>query len=119
MLTLSTLALSTLTFSVLPLPVQALAVKVSSPMAMGSPWWEDYGITEHFLCPDQRRVTLERNDAQASLIAGRFRSTLFRQASNQPGLRYRNEQMTVILKGDVLTMEQLSRRLDCLRTEQV
>lgn len=91
----------------------------ASTLAMGSPWWEDYGITEQFLCPDQRRVTLERNDAQASLIAGRFRSTLFREASDLPGLRYRNEQMTLILKGDVLTMEQLSRRLECLRTEQV
>ena len=90
-----------------------------STLAMGSPWWEDYGITEQFLCPDQRRVTLERNDAQASLIAGRFRSTLFREASDLPGLRYRNDQMTLILKGDVLTMEQLSRRLECLRTEQV
>jgi hypothetical protein len=90
-----------------------------STLAMGSPWWEDYGITEQFLCPDQRRVTLERNDAQASLIAGRFRSTLFREASDLPGLRYRNEQMTLILKGDVLTMEQLSHRLECLRTEQV
>ena len=90
-----------------------------STLAMGSPWWEDYSITEQFLCPDQRRVTLERNDAQASLIAGRFRSTLFREASDLPGLRYRNEQMTLILKGDVLTMEQLSHRLECLRTEQV
>ena len=90
-----------------------------STLAMGSPWWEDYGITEQFLCPDQRRVTLERNDAQASLIAGRFRSTLFREASDLPGLRYRNKQMTLILKGDVLTMEQLSHRLECLRTEQV
>jgi hypothetical protein len=64
-------------------------------------------------------VTLERNVALASLIAGRFRSTLFREASDLPGLRYRNEQMTLILKGDVLTMEKLSQRLECLRTEQV
>jgi len=113
---------------VLPFPVllpllstQLLAMQPLAPssLAMGSPWWEDYGITEQFLCPDQRRVTLERNDSQASLIAGRFRSTLFREASDLPGLRYRNEQMTLILKGDVLTMEQLSRRLECLRTEQV
>jgi len=90
-----------------------------STLAMGSPWWEDYGITEQFLCPDQRRVTLERNEAQASLLAGRLRSTLFREASDLPGLRYRNEQMTLILKGDVLTMEKLSQRLECLRTEQV
>ncbi len=98
----------------LPLPLLALTL-----ISMGSPWWEDYGITEQFLCPNQRRITLERNDAQASLIAGRFRSTLFREASELPGIRYRNDQVTLILKGDVLTMEQRSQRLDCLRTEQV
>ena len=86
---------------------------------MGSPWWEDYGITERFLCPNERRITVERNDAQASLIAGRYRSTLFREASDLPGIRYRNDQMTLILKGDLLTMEQQSRRLECVRTEQV
>ena len=106
----------TLLLPLLSLPLPLLAATL---LSMGSPWWEDYGITEHFLCPDQRKVTIERNDAQASLIAGRFRSTLFREASDLPGLRYRNEQMTLILKGDVLTMEQLSRRLECLRTEQV
>ena len=88
-------------------------------LAMGSPWWEDYGITERFLCPNERRITVERNDAQASLIAGRYRSTLFREASDLPGIRYRNDQMTLILKGDLLTMEQQSRRLECVRTEQV
>lgn len=98
------------------MPLTLLAMSLIS---MGSPWWEDYGITEQFLCPDQRRVTLERNDSQASLIAGRFRSTLFREASDQPGIRYRNEQMTLTLRGDMLTMEQLSRRLECMRTEQV
>ena len=98
----------------LPLPLLAFTL-----LAMGSPWWEDYGITEQFLCPNQRRVTLERNDSQASLIAGRFRSTLFREASELPGIRYRNDQVTLILKGDVLTMEQRSQRLECLRTEQV
>ncbi|MEX0587764.1 MAG: hypothetical protein WD136_00765 [Cyanobium sp.] len=100
--------------TVLPLTLLAMSL-----ISMGSPWWEDYGITEQFLCPDQRRVTLERNESQASLIAGRFRSTLFREASDQPGIRYRNEQMTLTLRGDMLTMEQLSRRLECMRTEQV
>lgn len=96
------------------LPLLALAL-----LSMGSPWWEDYGITEKFICPDQRRVILERNDAQASLLAGRFRSTLFRVASELPGIRYRNEQLTLILRGDVLIMEQQFLRLECLRTEQV
>lgn len=102
------------------LPVMfPLSLLALSLLSMGSPWWEDYGITEQFLCPNARRVTLERNDAQASLIAGRFRSTLFREASDLPGIHYRNDQMTLVLKGDVLTMEQQSRRLECLRTEQV
>lgn len=107
------------------LPLSLLSVSLAplwwafSLLSMGSPWWEDYGISERFLCPDNRAVTLERNDAQASLIAGRFRSTLFREDSNLPGLRYRNEQMTLILRGDVLTMEQAFQRLECLRTQQV
>ena len=88
-------------------------------LSMGSPWWEDYGITEQFICPDQIRVTLERNDAQASLLTGRFRSTMFREASDLSGIRYRNEQLTLVLRGDVLTMEQQFRRLECLRTDQV
>jgi hypothetical protein len=49
---------------VLPIPMLLLSL-----LSMGSPWWEDYGITEKFLCPNERAVTLERNDAQASLIA--------------------------------------------------
>jgi hypothetical protein len=96
------------------LPLLAIAL-----LSMGSPWWEDYGITEKFICPDQRPVTLERNDAQASLLAGRSRSTLFREASDQPGIRYRNGQLTLVLRGDVLTMEQQSFRMECLRTDQV
>jgi hypothetical protein len=84
-----------------------------------SPWWEDYATTETFLCPNQGRVVLERNDAQASLITGRFRSTLFRDPRASGDVRYRNEWMTVILRGDVLTMERLPSRIDCLRTEQV
>jgi hypothetical protein len=96
------------------MPLLALAL-----LSMGSPWWEDYGITEQFICPDQSRVTLERNDAQASLLTGRFRSTMFREASDLPGIRYRNEQLTLVLRGDVLTMEQQFGKLECLRTEQV
>jgi hypothetical protein len=100
------------------MPMLPLSLALSL-LSMGSPWWEDYGITEKYLCPNDRAVTLERNEAQASLIAGRFRSTLFRDNSDLLGLRYRNDQMTLILRGDVLTMEQSVQRLECLRTEQV
>jgi hypothetical protein len=100
------------------MPLLPLSLALSL-LSMGSPWWEDYGITEKYLCPNDRAVTLERNEAQASLIAGRFRSTLFRDNSDLPGLRYSNDQMTLILRGDVLTMEQSVQRLECLRTEQV
>ena len=96
-----------------------LALGLLPLLAMQSPWWENYDVRERFICGDRFSVVLERNASQASLIAGRSRSTLFREASDLPGLRYRNEQMTLILKGDVLTMEQLSHRLECLRTEQV
>ena len=88
-------------------------------LVAASPWWEDYATTETFLCPNQGPVVLERNDAQASLITGRFRSTLFRDPVATADLRYRNDWMTVILRGDVLTMERLPSRVDCLRTEQV
>lgn len=96
------------------LPLLALAL-----LSMGSPWWEDYGISEQFICPDQSRITLERNDAQASLLTGHFRSTMFREASDLPGIRYRNEQLSLVLRGDVLIMELQFRKLECLRTEQV
>ena len=88
-------------------------------LAMGSPWWEQYETRETFLCPNQGRVVVERNDAQASLLAGRFRSTLFREESPLPGLRYGNDLMRLVLKGDVLNLEHGSRKLECLRTEQV
>lgn len=96
-----------------------LSLLAGAALAAGSPWWEDYTTKETFLCPNQGRVVLERNDAQASLITGRYRSTLFRDASVSGALSYRNDWMTVILRGDVLTMERLPSRVDCLRTEQV
>ncbi len=86
---------------------------------MSSPWWEDYGIKERYLCSDRGQVVLERNDAQASLITGRYRSTLFRQTSAEPGIRYENDGMRVILRGDELTLEKLPLRVQCIRTEQV
>ena len=95
------------------MPLLALAL-----LSMGSPWWEDYGITEQFICPDQSRVTLERNDAQASLISGNVRYTLFREASSQPGLIFQSEAMTLTLWGDSLTLEQGRRKLQCTRTDQ-
>jgi hypothetical protein len=56
-----------------------LLLLTSGALAMGPPWWKDYTTKEVFLCPNQSRVVLERNDAQASLLSGRFRSTLFRE----------------------------------------
>ena len=90
-----------------------------SLVAQFSPWWEHYDTRETFQCPRLGRVTLERNDAQASLIAGGVRSTGFRDDSGLTGIRYRNEQITLILKGDLLTIEQRPTRIECTRTEQV
>ena len=87
-------------------------------LAMGSPWWEDYGTNETFLCPTQGALIIERNDAQASVLSGRFRTTLFRENSDLPGLRYGDDRMRVIIRGDVLTLEQLPDRFDCMRSQQ-
>ena len=89
-----------------------------SVLALSSPWWEDYDIRDRFLCGDQGSVVVERNDAQASLISGRSRFTLFRVASSQPGLRFATDGMELILWGDNLTLEQGRRKLQCTRTDQ-
>ncbi|MEI6030410.1 MAG: hypothetical protein WCQ20_04490 [Synechococcaceae cyanobacterium ELA739] len=87
--------------------------------AMQSPWWENYDLKERFVCPDHGALVLERNQSQASLISGRFSSILFREANDNAGLTYRNGSLTVTIRGDELTLEQLPQRLICLRTEEV
>jgi len=96
-------------------------VSMLAPQAaagMTSPWWEDYAVKTRYICPDRNLLVVERNDAQASLITGRFRTTLFRETSDLPGLRYTVDNMRLILRGDELTLEQLPMRLQCLRTEE-
>lgn len=83
-----------------------------------SPWWEDYAIRDRYLCRSQGVLVLERNDAQASIIQGQHRSTLFREASDEPGLRYGADGLRLILIGDELTLERLPQRIQCLRTAQ-
>jgi hypothetical protein len=88
-------------------------------LAQGSPWWEHYETTDTFLCPRLGRVMLERNASQASLIAGGYRSTMFRDDANLPGTRYRNERMTLILRGDILSIQQPRSQIECTRTDRV
>lgn len=88
-------------------------------LAMGSPWWEDYDTRDRYRCDDRGTLVVERNASQASLITGRHRSTLFREASDAPGVRYRNNDMRLILQGDELTLERLPMRLTCTRTDEV
>lgn len=92
-------------------------VAVAQPMQ--SPWWEDYAIRDRYLCRPHGVVVVERNEAQASLIQGRYRSTLFRETSNEAGIRYSGDGLRLILLGDELTLEQLPQRVLCLRTDQV
>lgn len=102
-----------------PIVHLALPTLIGAVLAMGSPWWENYDSQEVFVCPDRGRVVLERNDAQASLLSGRYRATLFRDTASTAVLRYRNEELSVSLRGDTLTLERLPGRVECLRTEQV
>ena len=97
----------------------ALIGPAALAQSMQSPWWEDYAVRDRYLCRSQGVVVVERNEAQASLIQGRYRSTLFREASDQPGIRYSGDGLRLILLGDELTVEQLPQRILCLRTDQV
>ena len=85
---------------------------------MQSPWWEDYATRDRYLCRPQGMVVLERNASQASLIQGRLRTTVFREPSDEPGLRYSGDGLLLILQGDELTLERLPQRIQCLRTDQ-
>jgi hypothetical protein len=96
----------------------ALAAGAGRAELIQSPWWEDYASRDRYLCRGTGSVVLERNDAQASLIQGGYRSTFFREESDEPGLRYSGEGMRLILIGDQLTLERLPQRISCLRTAQ-
>ncbi|MEB3321507.1 MAG: hypothetical protein VKI81_01645 [Synechococcaceae cyanobacterium] len=106
-------------------PLKGLALLLSPllgfgpALAMSSPWWEDYEQRDRYLCSDQATIVVERNDAQAAVLTGRHRSTLFREPSAAPGLRYSNDLMRLILRGDELTLERLPLRLTCIRTDEV
>ena len=104
----------TLLFQMVPL----VAIAPLLAQAMHSPWWEDYAIKERFLCGGQGAVVVERNDAQASLISGNSRFTLFREAGSQPGLIFQSEAMTLTLWGDSLTLEQGRRTRQRTKTDQ-
>ena len=84
-----------------------------------SPWWEQYEHRDTYLCSRLGKVVVERNEAQASLIRSGIRSTTFRYQSPLSGVRYRNDRITLVLRGDILTIEQLPARIDCTRMEQV
>ena len=91
----------------------------AAPGPMGSPWWENYTVRHSYLCPGRGAVVVERNDSQASLLTGGFRSTLFREPASGGELSFRNDDFRVTLQGDVLTLEQSTRQITCLRSEEV
>ncbi len=91
----------------------------AAPLAMTSPWWEDYDVKERYLCTEKGGVVLERNASQAALISGGSVTTLFREPAEGPELVYRRDGMTLILRGDELTLERLPMKITCVRSEQV
>lgn len=102
-----------------PLAVPQALLLAMTLLSQHSPWWEHYEERDSFLCPRLGRVQLERNDSQASLISRGSRSTVFREESPLPGIRYSGERMTLILMGDLLTIRQGPSSIDCTRTERV
>jgi hypothetical protein len=95
------------------------SLQAGAAVAMTSPWWENYEEKELYLCGDRAVLTLERNDAQAALFADGRRSTLFREPGPGPALRYRSDNLVVVLRGDELTLVGPLSDLTCTRTEQV
>ena len=91
---------------------------IDREQAMGSPWWENYDVRHSFLCPGRGTVVVERNDSQASLLSGGFRSTLFRDPGNGAELSFSNGDFRLILHGDELTLEQSTLQITCIRTEE-
>jgi hypothetical protein len=113
-------ALALASGAILLLAVVAAATPLeAAPGPMGSPWWENYDLRQSFICPGRGTVVLERNDSQASLLSGGSRSTLFREPASGSELSFRNDDFRVTLQGDVLTLEQATRQITCLRTEEV
>ena len=98
---------------------QPASARSGPSTAMGSPWWENYTVRQSYLCPGRGAVVVERNDSQASLLTGGFRSTLFREPTSGGELSFRNDDFRVTLQGDVLTLEQSTRQITCLRSEEV
>ena len=101
------------------IPAHPFGSTRESPVVMTSPWWENYDIKERYLCAERGGIVLERNASQAALISGGSRTTLFREASDDPTLIYRNDDLRLILRGDELTLERLPLTITCLRSEQV
>ena len=105
--------------AILLLAIVGAAPLRAGPGPMGSPWWENYDVRQNYLCPGRGTVVVERNDSQASLLSGGFRSTLFREPASGGEISFRNNDFRVTLQGDVLTLEQATRQITCLRTEEV
>ena len=104
-----------------PLALLLLTAPLAGPalaLPMGSPWWENYDQTHRFLCPGRGMLVVERNESQASILSGGFRSTLFREEAAGPGLSFRNQDLRLIIEGDTLTLLQAPTQITCMRTEE-
>ena len=107
------------------MPWLTLALTVSAPfrVAIDSPWWENYERKDRFRCDQQQVVlVLERNESQASILMGGYRSTLFRDRQADNGVRYSGDGLMLRLNGDELQLEltrPMPTLMQCQRTEDV
>jgi len=79
----------------------------------GSPCGETTDMPRQFSLPQQSKVIVERNDAQAALISGEICSPrLFRESLHPARCALlANDPATLILRGDELTVERLPMRI--------
>jgi hypothetical protein len=113
-------------FALPPIPHAwlSLAVTMSAPFAVAidSPWWENYDRKDRFRCDQQQALVLERNESQASILMGGYRSTLFRDRQADNGVRYSGDGLMLRLNGDELQLElnrPMPTLMQCQRTEDV
>jgi hypothetical protein len=67
-------------------------------------------------------LVLERNESQASILMGGYRSTLFRDRQADNGVRYSGDGLMLRLNGDELQLEltrPMPTLMQCQRTEDV
>lgn len=96
--------------------VVLLAGSAWQPLRAASPWWEDYGEKENYLCSNQVVLQLRRNEYQVSIENfAAPNNTLFRDPTVTAADRYAGTRVTLELRNDQLELDYGWSTLQCKR----